>query len=63
VYFRAFGLKVMTESTEFAFSAVAFVVVEAFLFFVGGGYYFGSGVLFVFFLFSFLFDFVRFQVD
>jgi hypothetical protein len=53
----------MTESTEFAFSAVAFVVVEAFLFFVGGGYYFGSGVLFVFFLFSFLFDFVRFQVD
>ena len=53
----------MTESTEFAFSAVTFIVVEAFLFFVGGGYDFGSGVLFVFFLFIFIFDFVGFQVD
>ena len=53
----------MTERTEFAFGAVAFIEMEAFLFFVGGGYYFGGGVLFDFFLFDFLFDFVGFKVD
>ena len=62
MYFRALRFEIMTKRTEFAFCAVAFIEMEAFLFFVGGGYYFGGGILFDFFLFDFLFDFVGFKV-
>ena len=59
----AFGFEIMAESTEFSFGAVSFIVMKAFLFFVGGGYYFRGGLFLGFFSFGFLLDLVSFKVD